>query len=223
MYKIDRNIKFIYFDAGNVLFYKVTTEEENIANELGFPPEQYQDIVNKLVEQQGEELTKQFYKLSTLEEETEYLNGLHKRMCEYLDIDYDDELIEKLTKYRTQGDYKLHKGVKENLERLSMKYKLGVLSNSLPSRRHHELKIDDIDKYFNRIIISSEVEVRKPNKEIYEIAIDRSHFRKDEILYIDDKESYLDGAVDAGIQNVALYKTESKKYPSIDSMVNLIE
>ncbi|KUK76593.1 MAG: HAD-superfamily hydrolase, subfamily IA, variant 1 [candidate division WS6 bacterium 34_10] len=223
MYRINKNIKFIYFDAGNVLFYKVTTEGENIANELGFPPEQYQDIVDKLVEQQGKELTKQFYQLSTLEEETEYLNGLHRRMCEYLGIDSDDELIEKLTKYRTHGDYKLHKGVKENLKRLSKNYKLGVLSNSLPSRRHHELKIDDIDKYFDQIIISSEVGVRKPNKEIYEIAIEKSGFKKDEILYIDDKESYLNGALDAGIQNVVLYKTESKKYPSIDSMVNLIE
>jgi putative hydrolase of the HAD superfamily len=223
MYKIDKNIKFIYFDAGNVLFYKVTTEGENIAKELGFSPDRYQNIVDILVQQQGEKVTKQFYQLSTLEEETKYLNELHRRMCEYLGIDYDDKLIEKLTKYRTQGDYKLHKGVRENLERLSKNYKLGVLSNSLPSRRHHELKIDDIDRYFDQIIISSEVGVRKPNRKIYEIAIERSGFKKDEILFIDDKESYLDGAVDAGIENVVLYKTESKKYPTIDSMDNLKE
>jgi putative hydrolase of the HAD superfamily len=221
MYKIDKNIKFIYFDAGNVLFYKVTTEGENIAKELGFSPDKYQDIVDILVKQQGEELTKQFYNLSTLEKETEYLNGLHKRMCEYLDIEYDDALVEKLTRYRTQGDYKLNKEVKENLERLSKKYRLGVLSNSLPSRRHHELKIDNIDKYFDPIIISSEVGVRKPNRKIYEIAIERSEFKPNEILFVDDKVSSLNGAIESGIENVVLYKTVSEEYPTIDSMDDL--
>lgn len=223
MYKIANNIKFIYFDAGNVLFYKVTTEGDNIARELGFPPEQYQPIVDELVKQQGEELTKQFYQLSNLEEETQYLNGLHRRMCEYLEIEYDEELIEKLTKYRTEGDYKLHEGVKDNLQRLSKSYKLGVLSNSLPSRRQHELKIDDIDQYFKQIIISCEVGVRKPNREIYEIAIERSGFKKEEILYIDDKVKYLDGAINTGIENVVLFKSESEKYPTINSMDELRE
>lgn len=221
MYKIDKNIKFIYFDAGNVLFYKVTTEGENIAKELGFSPDKYQDIVDILVKQQGEELTKQFYNLSTLEKETEYLNGLHKRMCEYLDIEYDDALVEKLTRYRTQGDYKLNKEVKENLERLSKKYRLGVLSNSLPSRRHHELKIDNIDKYFDPIIISSEVGVRKPNRKIYEIAIERSEFKPNEILFVDDKVSSLNGAIESGIENVVLYKTVSEEYPTITTMDDL--
>jgi HAD superfamily hydrolase (TIGR01509 family) len=221
MFKIKENIKFIYFDGYNVLFYRTISEGENIAKELGFPPEKYQDIIDILVKQQGEELTKQFYNLSTLEEQIEYLDGLHKRMCEYLNIEYDQKLIQKLTKYRTQGNYKLFTGLTEALERLSKKYKLGVLSNALPSRRHHELKIDNIDKYFDVVIISSEEGVRKPNREIYEIAIEKSGYKKEEILFIDDKVSYLDGAVNAGIENVALFKTESEKYETIDSMRNL--
>jgi HAD superfamily hydrolase (TIGR01509 family) len=221
MYKIKDYIKYIYFDAGNVLFYKTTTEGENIAKELGFPAKQYQDIVDELIKQQGKQLTNQFYNLSTLKEEKEYLNGLHKRMCEYLDIEYDQKLIQKLTKYRIQGNYKLFPGLTETLERLSKKYKLGVLSNALPSRRHHELKIDDIDKYFDVIIISSEEGVRKPNREIYKISIEKSGCKKEEILFIDDKVSSLDGAVDAGIENVALFKTKSDKYPTIASMKEL--
>lgn len=221
MYKIKPNIKFIYFDAGNVLFYKTTSEGENIAKELGFPPEKYQDIIDILVKQQGEELTNKFYNLATLEEQIEYLNGLHKRMCKFLDIEYDQKLIDKLTKYRTHGNYKLHKGLKETLERLSKKYKLGVLSNALPSRRHHELKIDNVDQYFGVIIISSEEGLRKPNREIYEIAIDKSGCKKEEILFIDDKKSFLDGALEAGIRNVLLFKTRSDRYRTIDSMKDL--
>jgi putative hydrolase of the HAD superfamily len=142
-------------------------------------------------------------------------------MCDYLDIEYDDALVEKLTKYRTQGDYKLNKGVKKNLERLSKKYRLGVLSNSLPSRKHHELKIDDIDRYFDQIIISSEEGVRKPNRKIYEIAIESSGFKPNEILFIDDKVSSLKGAVESGIENVVLYKTVSEEYPTITTMDDL--
>ena len=221
MYKIKPNIKFIYFDAYNVLFYRTISEGENIAKELGFPPEKYQDIIDILVKQQGEQLTNKFYNLSTLEEQIEYLNGLHRRMCEYLDIEYDQKLIERLTKYRTHGNYKLTKDLKEALKRLSKRYQLGVLSNALPSRRDHELKIDNIDQYFDVIIISSEEGVRKPNKEIYEIAIEKSGVNKEDILFIDDKDTYLDGAVEAGIENVVLFKTESDRYRTINSIKEL--
>jgi len=68
MYKIKPNIKFIYFDAYNVLFYRTISEGENISKELGFPPEKYQNIIEILVKQQGEELTNKYTTINSFEE-----------------------------------------------------------------------------------------------------------------------------------------------------------
>jgi len=216
--------KFIYLDVGNVLVYKRTTEGENIARELGFQPDQYETIIQKVIELQGEKISSKFWNIRTLDDETQVLNEFHRKMCEYLKIDSSDDLIHRLTNYRTKGDFVLKEGVVDALESLSSRYKLGVLSNALPSRRHHELTLGGIDKYFDQIIISMEVGFHKPDKQIYEIAINMSGVHPSEILFVDDKISYLEGATKAGIHNLILFgsKDSTNKFLKIKSLRELV-
>jgi FMN phosphatase YigB (HAD superfamily) len=77
-------------------------------------------------------------------------------MCDYLGISYSDELINKLSEYRIKADFKLKDGIFEGVDRLSKKYKLGVPSNALPSRRYFELKLENLDSYFETVLLSAE-------------------------------------------------------------------
>ena len=214
--------KFIYLDAGDVLFERRTKDGDNIARELGFNPENYDKIVMEVVALQKEEAD-EFNHIKTLDDEYRIINRFHRRMCDYLGISYTDELITKLSEYRIKADFRIKDGVIEGLERLSKKYELGVLSNALPSRRHFELKLQNVDKYFKHIILSWEEGVQKPNSLIYHIAIDRSKYQPEDILFTDNKVSFLEGAKQAGIDNLVLLKAkeESNIFPMVNNLIEL--
>jgi HAD superfamily hydrolase (TIGR01509 family) len=217
--------KFIFLDAGDVLFERNTKDGDNIAKELGFDPENYDEIVMKVVSLQPKEEVEEFNHIKTLDDEYRIINRFHQRMCDYLGISYTDELITKLSEYRIKADFRLKDGVLEGVERLSKNYKLGVLSNALPSRRHFELKLGNLDRFFEIVVLSWEEGIQKPDPRLYQLAIERSGFEPTEILFTDNKVKYLEGAREAGINNLVLLKAkeQSDDFPMVNNLVELAE
>lgn len=228
MFNSYKDIEFIYLDGGSVLFHRNSPDKDHIANELGFDPKNYDEIVMAVVATQTPEEGEAFWHINTLEKEYEVINRFHVKMCEYLKKPYTQELITKLTEFRIKADFSLKPGVPEALKRLNSKYKLGVLSNALPSRKHFELKLENIDTYFDPIILSFEEGFQKPSLEIYNIAIEESGIDSKKILFVDDKISFLDGAKQAGIGCLILHTsaknhTEAKNGTLYHSVNNLLE
>lgn len=85
---------------------------------------------------------------------------------------------------------------------LKKNYKIGLLSNASSSFIRHLLLENDLEKYFDEIIVSSEVGLIKPSSEIYEVALDRLGFNPSEVLFIDDNKSYTEGAEKIGIKSI---------------------
>lgn len=94
-------------------------------------------------------------------------------------------------------------------------YKLAVLSNIEPSRaaylRRHGLTND-----FDEVIFSSEVGLRKPDRNaaepngtIFEYTLKRLELPASECLYVDDDENCLKGAEKAGISGILFKGPES--------------
>ncbi|RLA09894.1 MAG: hypothetical protein DRQ59_12695 [Gammaproteobacteria bacterium] len=59
-----------------------------------------------------------------------------------------------------------------------------------------------IDKFLNGSIISGDVGVRKPDKEIYEILIHSSGYKVEDILFVDDREKNVIASREVGIETV---------------------
>ena len=59
-----------------------------------------------------------------------------------------------------------------------------------------------IEKFLNGSIISSDVGVRKPDKEIYEILIQSSGYKAEDILFVDDREKNVISSREVGIKTV---------------------
>ncbi len=106
-------IQFIYLDAGDVLVQRRTKDGDNIARELGFAPEKYEEILNLLISKQTEEQRQAFNHIKTLDDEYEHINAFHRSMCDYLNHPYDDSLITKLSEYRIKADFELKAEVVE--------------------------------------------------------------------------------------------------------------
>lgn len=202
-------IKQVYFDAGKVIFTRRTPDGDCIAALLGFPKEEYKDIEQKIIDIQSQEENNQFWSIRTLEDEYRYLNEFHRRMCVYLRKPYTGELLTKLSECRIKADFVVNEGVVETLEKLKDKYRLSILSNALPSRRHHELLAENLISYFDPIIISFEIGVHKPDKKIFEYAIEQSPFEASEIAFVDDKLENLQVAKDVGFGQCLLFSREA--------------
>jgi len=98
---------------------------------------------------------------------------------------------------------KLFDEVRDLLENLHGTYKLGVISNALPSM-DWVFDLLDIRKYFDIIIISAFVGEYKPNKNIYEFALNSLNVKAEESIFIDDKVKNVEAAESLGFRGVHL-------------------
>ena len=60
------------------------------------------------------------------------------------------------------------KGAKENVEKLSARYKLCLVTNGLPEVQIPRLRLTGLDKYFQHIVISDKIGYAKPDKAFFD-------------------------------------------------------
>ncbi|MBK0383457.1 HAD family phosphatase [Pedobacter sp. SD-b] len=190
---IDKKIKNIIFDYGNVIF-KIDFERTQKAFEsLGinnvesfFSHKQHHTIFNDF----------ETGKINA----NEFRDGVRK-ICERPDL--TDQQIDRTWNSLLIG---VEEGNHDLLLRLKDKYRTFLLSNI------NEIHLDFINKYlktefnlsgnegfFEKVYYSHLVGKRKPNKEIFEQVLEENNLIKEETLFIDDSPQHLKTAADLGI------------------------
>lgn len=105
---------------------------------------------------------------------------------------FSDDLKNKcLEVYRNQEpSLHLYPGVEDMLTKLRKQgFKLGMITDGRPEGQRAKLKSLDIEKYFDKIIITDElggIEYRKPNQKSFIIMNDHFGFNYEEMCYIGD-------------------------------------
>lgn len=92
----------------------------------------------------------------------------------------------------------------------SKNYKIGLLSNNYIKLRQQMAEEDTI-KYFDSVIVSSEVGYQKPQPEIFEILFKEMGVKSNELIFIDDSKSSLEGADKIGYIPILYRDNESLK------------
>lgn len=186
-------IKGIIFDLGGVIitedetsdFYAYATETLNI------PQDKLKSVIGEEVQllSRGEETSIEFW----------------KRVCKLSGVDCPaNSILSQLFTKTYRINVIVNRDMEELIQKFFNKYKLGLLSNTIEAHANI-FKEFDVLKYFNPIILSFEVGYSKPQKAIYELAIERMSLPANELLFIDDKEQNIKGAEEAGIRGI-LYK-----------------
>ncbi len=102
----------------------------------------------------------------------------------------------------------------EILEHLKNKgYQLHLITNGFEEIQHSKLKSSNIHHYFNEIITSEKSNSVKPNKEIFEYALQLTNAKKEESIMIGDNlETDIAGAANAGLDTIFVnhLKVETK-------------
>lgn len=93
------------------------------------------------------------------------------------------------------------------LRRLAESYDLYLLSNNNPICMPHSTRIFadagiPLDRIFRKCFLSYEVKALKPSERFYKIVIEEIGIPSEDMLFIDDSQKNVDGAVAAGLPAV---------------------
>lgn len=122
----------------------------------------------------------------------------------------------------------LHPDVRNALEELKKRgYRLGVIGN-VPHDETEWVRELELDKYFNTLVLSSEVGLTKPDAEIYLLAAQRVSVPPEECVFVGDGMfNELSGAQAVGMQAVRIDRdfqwTNTPRDESFDFRVDNLE
>ena len=94
-------------------------------------------------------------------------------------------------------------GVPEMLLELSEKYKLAIVSNTISNASRLVLDKHDLEKYFDCIVLSRDLGIRKPDLEIFNFTLENLGLKAIEAIHVGDSlEQDVQGAKNVGMKTV---------------------
>jgi len=101
------------------------------------------------------------------------------------------------------------------IKRLKGQYGLKIIAVSNEARDLNTYRIDEFElaSFIDFFVSSTYVHIRKPDKNIFKLALDMAHVLPDEVLYIDDTEVFITIAERMGIKGIwhVNYETTCEK------------
>ena len=183
-------IKAIIFDLGNVV----------LTNDHAFhSPEEIKefcDYFGVTLDNLETAFTVSFsdYSLGKYSEDEFWQKYLFTARANKIDIEFAKNFWRK---YQKENENML-----SILAKLKKTYRLASLTTIPREWLEFKRKKFNLDDYFETIVSSSEVGVKKPSPKIYEIIIDKFNLNAQELLFIDDTQITLPPAQELGIKTI---------------------
>jgi FMN phosphatase YigB (HAD superfamily) len=100
-------------------------------------------------------------------------------------------------------------------------FRLGVLTNNVRELRHAWWPMLDFANIFDDVVDSHEVGLRKPNRAIYELALNRLGVEAHRAAFLDDAQSNVDAASALGIHGIWVDVDPTQAVQSVRQLANL--
>lgn len=133
-----------------------------------------------------------------------------KTTFDKLNFKISDELINKISEdyitYLPMFNHLLD-GAKDLLDYLKDKYNLHIITNGFEEVQKIKLEKSQINDYFNVVVTSESVGVKKPNPKVFEFALKEANVSANKSIMIGDSlEADVLGALAVGISPIHLFK-----------------
>jgi HAD superfamily hydrolase (TIGR01549 family) len=166
----------------NGLGYGVNLEEINSALRLAL--RRLNSIRSKGKEQTFEEVYELFLRNLSIPGSFEILSGIHDIFKKHYESNF------------------LH-CTEDVLKELSDKYLVALLSNTMSDKPYDLLREADLMKYFDVVVCSRDLGIRKPNPEIFRYVLDKLCVSPEEAVHVGDNiEADMKGAIGVGITGI---------------------
>lgn len=186
-------IKNIVFDIGGVLanpksgHWFITPNFWEIVKPALIDKEELQNSLKKNLPLQTQDPKSE-------DEEHQMFSNYYYQVLKDINYPVDKEITDKIANDCVYNDEKFifYEDVKDNLEKLSQKYNLYILSNGWPSSLRI-LKNRKLDNYFQEIFISSMYSTTKEEL-LFDLFLEKTNIIPKETLYVDDRRHILEKA-----------------------------
>jgi 2-haloacid dehalogenase len=108
----------------------------------------------------------------------------------------------------TIDGYRLNEGTQDLIQELSQRYDVYYLSDNVAERIEAVEPRCRFLRLFKGGVFSHEVGIRKSNRRIYEILLERTRVEARQVLFVDDKDWALMPAVQLGMKTVLFRDSE---------------
>ena len=153
-------------------------------------------------------LNQQYWKLYREEKVTksELRYGRLKNAFDTINFTISDDIIDLLAiqyiEYLADFNH-LFDGTIEVLEYLKDKYQLHIITNGFEEIQSKKMKNSKIYHYFDKVITSESVGVKKPNPRVFNYALELAKAPKEHSIMIGDNlEADVQGAIDVGMKAI---------------------
>jgi putative hydrolase of the HAD superfamily len=149
---------------------------------------------------------------------------IYEDFLDRLGIAAEEELLVLLhDNFKEQYKSKFFECSGKVLEKLSKKYKVALLSNTISDQPHLLLNESGFDKYFDVIVCSRDIGVRKPNPEAFKIILEKLDTTPGITVHVGDSvEADMYGARESGITGIWV-RTPDQPYWDGFSIVSICE
>lgn len=102
------------------------------------------------------------------------------------------------------------------------KYKLALLSNDVSEWSRYIRERFDMNKYFDVICISGDLQMEKPDEKIFRYVIEKLECSPEECIYVDDREGNLEASKAVGMRAI-MFNSRKVEYDgeSVESFCEL--
>ena len=204
-------IKHVFFDLDHTLWDFETNSKK--AYEICFKehriPVDIEDFLNKYIAinfdywklYREEKVTKEALKYGRLKDSFNAISyPISDELIERISIEY----LEHLPKFNTLFD-----GAIEVLNYLKPKYQLHIITNGFSEVQVFKLEKSGILHYFDELITSESVGVKKPNPRVFHFALKKANALAHQSVMIGDSlEADVQGALSVGMQAIHFNPTQ---------------
>lgn len=118
----------------------------------------------------------------------------------------------------------LFEGAQKVLSYLQKKYTLHIISNGFKETTLTKMDLSGLNPYFTNVIISEEVGVNKPDKAVFEYALQKAQANKQESIMIGDSlEADIYGAQDFGMKAIFFNPLKKEKPADVPEQITHLE
>ena len=191
------DIRFVYFDFDNVLAARAENRAALVGNLLNVSDVQSLRTYYMHGFRQDAELNQQYGAIRTVDDEVAFYTALFRQYAV-------TDVAARAARAFVNVPFVPDKQADSALAALSQMYRLGVLTNGLPSR-HHELEASGLMSYFATAIVSTDYGIEKPDRYIYDKAAELAGVPVVQIALVDDEDANVRGAEAAGFGQAVLF------------------